>query len=918
LTPQSASLTDKPGFEQTQLLFRLATAVSHAQDPSEIYRAAVDGLARLLGANRAAVRVFDSDGVLRFKESSGLSAQFRADVEPYSAWPRGMADAEPILSSDVLLDEAPAVFPYRPNFEKEGIRSLVFVPLLGKGGVVGKFALYYDQPHEFSSEELQLAQMIAAHVAFAAERQHAATELRVSEERFRAIFSQASVGIAQIRPDGEYLLVNDRYCAIVGYTLTELRQTGALEIEHPEDRRAGEMLRKRLVAQGVPSYSRETRYIRKDGTIVWAKLHVTVVRDEAGDPKYFISVVEDVSERVHAERPLRESQEALALAQSAAQLGTWCADLRTNETTYSDDYARLHGLAPSRRKLTHDEWLRLIHPEDRERMQAALNESHDRTRSWDNEFRVVWPDGSIHWLLGKGQVYLDGSGQPERMAGVTIDVTERKQTEAALKESEERFGAIADSAPVMMWVAGPDRQFTFFNKTFLDFVGRSLEQAKADQWVGHIHPADVEPCTRSYRAAFEACEPFQIEHRLRKADGEYRVVLCRGVPRFAPGGVFAGYIGSAIDITDVRRSQHEAFERQKLESLGVLTGGIAHDFNNLLGSILVNAEVAEANAARESAREPIEKIKAVAVRAAEIVRELMIYSGQDKADLGAVDLSQLVKEMLELLKISISKHAVLKVDLADNLPLVKGNAAQIRQIVMNLILNASEAIEEKDGVISVSTSLVKGGVQLQVSDTGCGMTGVQQARIFEPFFTTKFSGRGLGLAVVQGIVRAHGGGINVTSAVGQGAIFNIFLPCTGQSAQPRLSPRISASPADSFRSGTVLLVEDEEVLRGAVSKMLRTKGFDVVEAGTGTDAIEIVRDRHHGFDLTLLDLTIPGATSREVAEEIHRVRPDTKIVLTSAYGESASKHIRVPEVAAFIRKPFRIVELVNLLRETLQ
>ena len=208
-----------------------------------------------------------------------------------------------------------------------------------------------------------------------------------------------------------------------------------------------------------------------------------------------------------------------------------------------------------------------------------------------------------------------------------------------------------------------------------------------------------------------------------------------GVPHFAPGGAFAGYIGSDIDITDLKRAQVEDAERQKLESLGALTSGIAHDFNNLLGSVLADAELAELEAASGSSpAEHIQRIKAVAVRAAEIVRELMIYSGQDQADLGSVDLSRLVEEMLELLKVSISKHAILKTDLRNGLPAVRGNAAQVRQIVMNLIINASEALGEKDGLIHVATSFAGRNLPsfagtnlpdadylcLSVSDTGSG------------------------------------------------------------------------------------------------------------------------------------------------------------------------------------------------------
>ena len=291
----------------------------------------------------------------------------------------------------------------------------------------------------------------------------------------------------------------------------------------------------------------------------------------------------------------------------------------------------------------------------------------------------------------------------------------------------------------------------------------------------------------------------------------------------------------------------------------------------------------------------------MAVRAAEIVRELMIYSGQDQADLGSVDLSRLVEEMLELLKVSISKHAVLKTDLRKNLPAVRGNAAQIRQIVMNLIINASEALGEKDGVIRVTTSFAGSGrnlssisaanlpegdyLRLEVSDTGCGITEEQQTRIFDPFFTTKFAGRGLGLAVVHGIVRANGGAIHLSSTPGQGTTFQIFLPARRRESRSRilLPQRPDLAAETNGTAATLLLVEDEETLRTSVSKMLSRRGFSVVGAGDGSAAVDLLRSHPGKIDIILLDMTLPGTPSREVIAEAQRTRPAVKIVLTSAY-----------------------------------
>jgi signal transduction histidine kinase len=250
-------------------------------------------------------------------------------------------------------------------------------------------------------------------------------------------------------------------------------------------------------------------------------------------------------------------------------------------------------------------------------------------------------------------------------------------------------------------------------------------------------------------------------------------------------------MGSAVDITDCKCAQEEAFARQKLESLTVLTRAIAHDFGSLLGSILAEAELAETDLAEGlSPGEAIQHIKAIANRASEIVRELMTYSGQEECYFETVDLAGLVEEMLELLKASISKHATLHVDISKHLPPVSCNATQIRKVVMNLVINASQAIGDNDGVITVRLSPAPEGqdsegagaqndfVRLEISDTGCGMTEAEKAKIFDPFFTTKPGGYGLGLAVVHGIVHSHGGAINIVSSRERGTTLEVLLPVT--------------------------------------------------------------------------------------------------------------------------------------------
>jgi two-component system cell cycle sensor histidine kinase/response regulator CckA len=752
--------------------------------------------------------------------------------------------------------------------------------------------------------------------------------LRESEELFRAIFLQAAVGIAQANVEGEWLLMNDRFCVILGYTRAELRGKTSLDLTHPDDWEASLEGRRRLLTGEISSHSMEKRYVKNGGGTVWAKRFLSLVRDRNNRPQYFITVIEDITDKILAERALRDSEERLRLALSAG-LGVWDCDLRDRTVVLSPQYRGAFGHPP----LTHAEWLGLVHPDDRERVRAVAREGLERTRAWEAEFRVVWPDGTMRWLLSKATVLVDHDGRPTHMTGVSFDITERKRAEAALRESEERFRNMADTAPVLICTSGPDKLATFFNKGWLDFTGRSMEQELGYGWIEGVHPDDREDCLASYSASFDARRNCHIEYLLRRADGEYRSVVCSGVPRFASDGVFAGYIASCVDITDVKCAQQEALARQKLESMGVLARGIAHDFNNLLGGILASAELALTDSAPVA--DELQRIAAATLHGGEIVHQLMIYSGSESSTSEPVDISRLIEEMLELLKVSISKHAILQIDLGRDLPAVQANPAQIRQVVMNLVTNASDAIGVRQGTIRISTVLVtisgdspvreaakltEGDyLRIDVSDTGRGMTPEVQARIFDPFFTTKFAGRGLGLSVVQGIVRTHHGTLSLMSEPGQGTTFQVLLPCTAE--RPQQTPReIKLDVSEQYRSraGTILVVDDEELLRLGVSKALRKKGYSVIEAEDGSAAMELIRVHKDHIDAVLLDVTLPGLSSREVFEEAHRIRPDLKMILTSAYGkETVDTTFAGLRIEHFIRKPFQLGDLVRLLGDVL-
>ena len=350
--------------------------------------------------------------------------------------------------------------------------------------------------------------------------------------------------------------------------------------------------------------------------------------------------------------------------------------------------------------------------------------------------------------------------------------------------------------------------------------------------------------------------------------------------------------------------------------------------------MLAQADVALGQlAAGSSPEEELKVIRNVALRGSEIVHQLMTYAGTESEAVVPVDVTRIVKEMMDLLKISVSKRATLDTDFGEDLPAVRTNPAQIRQIVMNLVTNASEALGERDGLIRVTTRCVKVDpgssaaildglavgdyLKLEVSDTGSGMSPETQTRVFDPFFTTKSAGRGLGLAVVDGIVRGLGGAIRVTSEISKGTAFQILLPCTetldGVSS-PTMSSTLEEFPGPSG-SAVILIVEDEEVLRQAVTRMLRMNGFEVLEAADGSSAINLLRAAVDRIEVILLDMTLPGASSAEVVAEAGRTRPDVRVILTSAYSqEMLTAPFSSSQVRGFIRKPFQLADLLNTLR----
>ncbi len=539
--------------------------------------------------------------------------------------------------------------------------------------------------------------------------------------------------------------------------------------------------------------------------------------------------------------------------------------------------------------------------------------------------------------LGPGEAPITEALEREVLA-LRVRTAELEGILDRLAEAEEEVlgaraqaQALLDNIPHMAWMKNRRGVFLAVNEGFARACGypKTTILGKTDRDIWPLEHA--EKYMQDDQRMMASGEKLFVEERIVEG-GDVKWFETLKTPIRDARGVVMGTVGLARDITDRKRAeaQRQVLERrmqetQKLESLGVLAGGIAHDFNNLLVSVLTNAELAlralSDKALDRVAAERVTDIRIAALRAAELTNQMLAYSGRGHFDVRPISLTELVLDMTQLLGSSLSKKAQVHYELAPELPAVQADIAQLRQVIMNLITNASDALGDRAGVIRMRTGteqlhrapadlygpipLAPGAYAfLEVADDGCGMDEETKARLFEPFFTTKFTGRGLGLSAVQGIVRGHGGGIVLETAVGQGTTIKVLLPCTDRPTR-RAPSRPSESDSAWTGSGLVLLVDDDPQVRAVTELLLYDLGFDVLAAGSGRDAVREFELNADEIRVVLLDVTMPDLSGDQVLEKLRRRRADVKVLLCSGYAEEEmQERFNCQDMASFLQKPY--------------
>lgn len=643
-------------------------------------------------------------------------------------------------------------------------------------------------------------------------------------------------------------------------------------------------------------------------------------------------------QRKQSEVERRESEERFSAFMNNTSTVAWMKDEKFNFVYVNEPYERFFQTSLQQISGKNDFQ---IWPDSVARQLRAHDEtvlmSGKNLESFEN---VPSPGGlAHHWLVHKFP-FKDSVGR-KFIGGIATDITDRKASEEALRNSELRFRSVWDNSADGMRLTDQDGTIVAVNKAFCKLSGMSATEL-VGQPLSITYECDPETVMSVYRARFSTRTiPQLLERTVAFRNGltldvEFAnsFIDLEGQPPLCLG-IFRDISARKHHEEQRLMIERKLLDGQKLESLGILAGGIAHDFNNLLTGILGNAGLCLMQTSEISPIRPyLDNVEKICMQAADLCKQMLAYSGRGHFVIQKVNLNSLVEEMTQLLRISIAKKVTLKFDLSEKLPVVEADAAQIRQVLMNLIINASEAIGDKNGVITIRTGVMKADraylsetylspdlpecdyVYLEVADSGCGMSAATKAKIFDPFFTTKFTGRGLGLAAVLGIVRGHKGVLKVYSELGSGTTFKMLLPCLDVDAPESQS---SAAPITQWRgSGTILVVDDEESVRAISARMLELFGFTVLLAADGREGVEIYRQNQEKIEAVILDMTMPHLNGEEVFREIRRIRNDARVMLVSGYNEQdATDRFAGKGLDGFLQKPFKPDELRDKLREIL-
>jgi two-component system cell cycle sensor histidine kinase/response regulator CckA len=774
------------------------------------------------------------------------------------------------------------------------------------------------------------------------ERKRAEEARLQSERKLGQILDLAPDPIAVIDGQGAWTFANQAFCELCGYQRSEFLGRKLSELDVWEDSGAPSAIIERLLRDGHVE-GVETILRSRAGGRHHLELAAAVVEFDAATS--IILAGRDVTSSRHAEETARKAAETLSQY----------FDLSLDLLCIANDQGQFIRLNPAWQQvlgypldvLERASFLKLIHPDDVQTTLSAIGQLRQVGRAFDFANRYRHADGSWRWLEWRAV-----AGPQDLIYAVARDITRRRLDELALREAERaaarsqaRLLSVSELAHIGHFTMDFRENAATWTPEIYRILGLDPRSIQPEFGMGQesIVEEDRATAESAFMAARNSGQAQEFQFRVRRPGGEIR--HCLGIVEADSNSPLPAdrIYGLVQDLTELRRAEEErrkleqqVMQSQKLESLGVLAGGIAHDFNNLLTSILGNADLASTELSpSNSARLYLDDIEHVARRAADLCKQMLAYSGKGRFVVQPISLNDVVREMGHLLSVSISKKVVIKYNFFADLPSAMADATQMRQVVMNLITNASEAIGEASGVVTLSTGVMDCDPQylagvvddrsvhpagqyvyLEVSDTGCGMDQETLGKIFDPFFTTKFTGRGLGLAAVLGIVRGHKGALRVYSEKGRGTTFKMLLPAYEQAAP--ISP-FGKDGGPAWRgSGLVLLADDEDSIRSMGRRLLERAGFQVMLAADGREAVSMFAQCREQVRVVVLDMTMPHLDGEACYRELRRINPEVKVIMTSGYNEQEVINRFIGKgLAGFVQKPYKASDLLSVIRDVL-
>jgi PAS domain S-box-containing protein len=882
------------------------------------------------------ILLLEEDGLhLRHGAAPSLPSEYVKAIEGLSIEP-GAGSCGAVMYSDrqVIVQDIgsdPQWKEYREVALGHGLKACWSTPIRSREGkVLGSFAIYYREARGPTVAEMALVDTAANLAGIAIERSLIQRALRDSEAKYRDLYSKSPVMLHSIDAEGRILSVSDRWLEAMGYSREEVLGRKSTDFLTPESRKkAQEVI--------IPEFRRTGKvddvsyqFIRKDGQVLDIQISAVAEQDAKGAFVRSFAVLMDVTQRNRAEQALVRSEERFRNMVESISDVFFVTDRDAIFTYVSPAIEALSGYLPH--EVIGRPYADLVHPDDGH----ILSEALERRLAGSPEFleyRLLTKDGRSRWVRCSTQPTVEG-GRVEGLRGVMVDIDSRKRAEEELRKSQLLLRNVLDSSMAVVTVKDMEGRYILANRRFHEING-----TEPDRVLGRTDH-DIFPRKRAEKIRRDDVRILargkgeETEDGMTLADGEHSYLTMRIPLREESGRIYA-ICTMATDVTDLKRVESELRQSQKMEAIGRLAGGIAHDFNNLLTAINGYSSLAlsmiEAGTPLQGY---MQEILRSGERAAALTRQLLAYSRKQVMAPSILDLNAIVVDMQDLIRRLIGEDFVIRTDLAPDLKPVNVDRGQVEQILLNLVVNARDAMP-RGGTLALATvnAVVQPGaeaarlevspgsfVRLTVSDTGAGMSPQVKARLFEPFFTTKGAGKGtgLGLSVVYGIVKQSGGGIEVESEVGKGSSFHIYLP---QARVRTRAPEASEPPSMTARQSgheTVLLVEDEESVRQFVHLALQSLGYTVLTAANGMEALGVLDANRARVQLVITDVVMPVMGGDELAAEIRRMNLPLPILYISGYSEVRNREPREENRELFLQKPFSPAELAEKVRRALE